>query len=163
LLDENRELKKKEINFRSYADACCSVAELQSYLKKGTHKEGLGAEHDRNHVTLLKKGKAPPKIFVRPSEYQDDRIYPIGETDVAKKRNHRGKTKVAEKRNNNFVPKNKRPAEKQRKSDKVAERRNKSSADKPESSKVAEKRNQHTLKKGLGFKSQRNQLSHEYN
>lgn len=78
LLAENRDLKKKEINFRSYADACCSVAELQSYLKKGTHKEGLGAEHDINHVTLLKKGKAPPKIFVRPSEYQDTKAYPIG-------------------------------------------------------------------------------------
>jgi len=169
LLAENRELKKKEVNFRSYADACCSVAEVQSYLKTGAHKEGLGAEHDRNHVTLLKKGKAPPKVFVRPSEYQDSKKYPIGNTDVAEKRNHRGKSKVAEKRNNNFVPKNKRsaekqkvPAEKQRKSDKVAERRNKSSADKPESSKVAENRDQHTLKKGLGFKSQRNQLSHEY-
>src|SRR6266496_264569 len=142
LLAENRELKKKEINFRSYADACCSVAELQSYLKKGAHKEGLGAEHDRNHVTLLKKGKAPPKVFVRPSEYQDSKKYPIGNTEVAEKRNHRGKSKVAEKRNNNFVPKNKRSAEKQ----KVP----------------AEKKDQHTLKKGLGFKSQRNQLSHEY-
>src|SRR6266487_4563791 len=108
-------------------------------------RKALVCEHDRNHVTLLKKGKAPPKVFVRPFEYQDSKKYPIGNTDVAEKRNHRGKTKVAEKRNNSFVPKNKRsaekqkvPAEKQRKSGKVTERRNKSSADKPESSKVAE-------------------------